>query len=267
MSNLDLIKFCIRHMCSKEHIYKIYTEKGIKYKTTDSYEKLSDYINGINIGLFPIQNFTQLSRSVWKHSDLNFHIENLKSGKLNGHDWHGAMPSMLHLSLQDRVRECIQGKINIDQLITIGSDIMKHEYFMVAAHDLAEATIINHFKDSIPPTSKKSITDFVFKGVPYDIKNTNPIMGFSKKEINDNKEKVIQLLLKGADISRIREQAKKTLNNWGLNRFYFIVQEQNRWLNEPENLLEELIKEAEKLTEPHIISIDEINISCQLISI
>jgi hypothetical protein len=254
-------------MCSKEHIYKIYSEKSIKFKTTDSYEKLSEYVNASNIELFSIEDFTKLSRSMWKHTDLDFHIQNLKSGKLNGHDWHGAMPSMLHLSLQDRVRDCIQGKINIDQLITIGSDIMKHEYFMVAAHDLAEATIINHFKDSIPPTSNKSISDFVFKGIPYDLKNTNPIMGFSKEEINKNKEEVIQTLLKGADISRIREQAKRTLNNWGLNRFYFIVQDQNRWLNEPEKLLEELVIESTKLEEPYVITIDNIKILCQLISI
>ena len=267
MNDLDLIKFCIRHMCSKEHIYKLYSEKGIKFKTADSYEKLSEHINKSNIELFSVKKFTELSRSMWKHSDLDFHIDNLKSGKLSGHDWHGAMPSMLHLSLQDRVRDCIQGKINIDQLITIGSDIMKHEYFMVAAHDLAEAKIINHFKDAIPPTSNKSISDFVFNGIPYDLKNTNPIMGFSKEQINNNKEEVIQLLLKGADISRIREQAKRTLNNWGLNRFYFIVHDQNRWLIEPEKLLEELVSEASKLQEPYIITIDNIKILCQLISI
>ena len=199
--------------------------------------------------------------------NLDFHIQNLKSGKLIGHDWHGAMPSMLHLSLQERVRDCIQGKISFDQLIKIGSDIMKHEYFMVAAHDLAESTSINHFNDSIPPTSNKSISDFVFKGIPYDLKNTNPIMGLSKAQINLNKKEVIESLLRGADILRLRQQAKKTINNWGLNRFYLIVEDQKRWLIEPEILLDQLINEVSKLREPFVITIDGINILCQLISI
>ncbi len=43
-SELELIKYCFRHMCSKEHIYDIFNSKSIKYKINDSYESLSNKI-------------------------------------------------------------------------------------------------------------------------------------------------------------------------------------------------------------------------------
>jgi hypothetical protein len=36
----DLVRFCLRHMTSKERIYVFYEETRINYKTSDSYEKL-----------------------------------------------------------------------------------------------------------------------------------------------------------------------------------------------------------------------------------
>ncbi len=177
------------------------------------------------------------------------------------------MPSMLHLSLQNKVRECIDGKIEMEKLISIGADIIKHEYFMVATHDICETTIINNFSTTIPPIGAKSISDFIFNNIPYDLKNTNPINGITKDEIKLNKKSVIEELLKGADISRIREQAKKTINNWGLNRFYVIVNNQNRWLDEPELIMKELIEECRILNKPIEINLDGIVINTQIISI
>ncbi len=265
MREFELVKYSIRHMCSKELVHKLFEQKNILFKNSDSFERLSNRIFlEDNILLSEI---CTLFRSVWKPCDIEFHINNLKSGLLKGHDWHGAMPSMLHFSMQERVRDCISGKISIEQLIEIGADIMKHEYFMVAAHDLCETAIINNFSDCIPPVGNKSISDFIYKGIPYDLKNTNTILGFKKQEINSNKKQVIEKLMFGADVSRIREQAKKTINNWGLNRFYVIVEDQERWLNDPLSILQELIYECDKIDEPIEIEIADIKIQTQLIAI
>ena len=241
MKEFELIKYCIRHMCSKDLVYKFYDSKSITYKPSDSFEKLANRISKDDI--IELSEICSFFRENWQPCSVEFHINNLKSGLLNGHDWHGAMPSMLHLSMQDRVRDCISGKITLESLLQIGTDIMKHEYFMVAAHDLCETTIITHFKECIPPVGNKSISDFIFQGTPYDLKNTNPILGYNKDQIRADKKVVIENLMKGADVSRIREQAKKTINNWGLNRFFFLVEDQDRWIKDPEGVLNELIKE------------------------
>jgi len=252
-------------MCSKDLVHKFFNKKNIVYKRSDSFEKLANRVSiKDNILITEICNYF---RESWQPCSSDFHIKNLKSGLLRGHDWHGAIPSMLHLSMQDRVRDCISGKITLENLLQIGTDIMKHEYFMVAAHDLCETTIITRFEDCIPPVGNKSISDFIFRGTPYDLKNTNPILGYGKKQIKNNKKGVIESLMKGADVSRIREQAKKTINNWGLNRFYFIVEDQERWMSDPQSILDELIFECNKLGDPLEIKIAGISIQTQLIAI
>jgi uncharacterized protein (DUF3084 family) len=130
---------------------------------------------------------------------------------------------------------------------------MKHEYFMVAVHDLCETMIIENFPSTIPPIGSKSISDFIFEKMPYDLKITNYFGGQTREYVNKNKQAVAEQLLAGADIQRIREQAKKTINNWGLNRFYFLVEDQDRWIKNPEGVLSELINEVKKLK-------DELNI-------
>jgi hypothetical protein len=52
-----------------------------------------------------------------------------------------------------------------------------------------------------------------------------------------------------ADVSRICEQAKKQLIT-GLNRFYFFVENQERWLNDPLSIIQELIYECDKIVDP-----------------
>lgn len=265
MKEIDLVRYCIRHMSSKQAVYMLFEENGLTFKKSDSFEKLSNRINessGIELA-----NIQQIYRSIWQPCPIEFHLSNLKSGSIDGHNWHGAMPSMLHLSMQNRVRDCIDRKISLDRLIAIGTDIMKHEYFMVATHDLCETMIIEKFHNVIPSLGSKSISDFIFNGIPYDLKNTNPILGLSRKEINENKAMVINKLLEGADVARLREQAKKTIGNWGLNRFYVIVESQHRWLSEPENVLLELIQECAELNDPIEIEIGGVNIQTQLVSI
>lgn len=263
----DLTNYCIRHMSSKELIHILYDNYNIDFRKSDSYQKLVDRLKEEDYERINQDVITQYYRDNWIATPTELHLDNLKSGDLSGHNWHGAMPSMLHLSLQNKVRDHINGKFSLKKLISIGADIMKHEYFMVAAHDLCETIIIETFSNTIPPIGSKSITDFIFNGVPYDLKITNYFKEYTKDFVNKNKQQVAEELLSGADIQRIREQAKKTFNNWGLNRFYFLVEDQERWINNPEGILKELIDEVKKLEDPFIVKIDQIDIKIQLIAI
>ena len=265
--NIELIKYIIQNMCSKEHIYSIYNHYHIEYRKSDSYNILIKRFIDSNIEI-ELDFITRYFRDNWVGSPIEKHLENLTSGLLQGHSWHGAMPSMLHLSLQNKVRNHINGDINLEELIRIGADIMKHEYFMVCVHDMCESYLINSFNDCIPPIRKKSISDFVFKGIPYDLKISNNIEGYGKDYINQNKEEIINKLLEGADIQRLRNQAKNTFNNWGSNRFYLLVQNQDRWLDDPKDVLKEFIEQVHQLEEPIQIEIESnYVILCQIIAI
>ena len=265
--NMDIIKYCIRHMSSKELIHQLFDIHGIFFRNSDSYEKLENRLNEKDYEKINQALITKYYRENWKPTPTKLHLENLKSGQLYGHNWHGAMPSMLHLSLQNKVRDHIDGKLTLEELISIGADIMKHEYFMVAAHDLCETMIIETFPNTIPPVGSKSISDFIFDEIPYDLKITNYFGGQTREYVNKNKQAVAEQLLAGADVQRIREQAKKTINNWGLNRFYFLVEDQDRWIKDPEGVLTELINEVKKLKAPFVVKIDGIEIKVQLIAI
>lgn len=254
-------------MCSKELIHQLFDKYSIVYRNSDSFEKLVERLNEKDYEKINQAVITKYYRNNWKPTNTKLHIENLKSGLLNGHNWHGAMPSMLHISLQNKVRDHINGKLTLKELISIGTDIMKHEYFMVAAHDLCETMIIETFPNTIPPIGLKSISDFIYDGIPYDLKITNYFGGQTKEYVNKNKQAVAEKLLAGADVQRIREQAKKTINNWGLNRFYFLVEDQDRWIKDPEGVLNELINEVKKLKHPFLVKIDGIEINVQLIAI
>lgn len=254
-------------MSSKELIHQLFDNHNIIYRNSDSYEKLENRLNEKDYEKINQAVLTKYYRENWKPTPSKLHLENLKSGELYGHNWHGAMPSMLHLSLQNKVRDHIDGKLTLEELISIGADIMKHEYFMVAAHDLCETIIIETFPNTIPPIGSKSISDFIFEGIPYDLKITNYFEGQTRDYVNKNKQVVAEQLLAGADVLRIREQAKKTINNWGLNRFYFLVEDQDRWIKDPEGVLTELINEVTKLEAPFVVTIDGIQILVQLIAI
>lgn len=263
----ELVRYCIRHMSSKELIQPLLERHNIHYRSSDSYAKLADRFWETEKSTLDLDVLRKYHRNNWKPCPKDLHIRNLTSGHLKGHDWHGAMPSMLHLSLQDRVRECIDGRISIEQLVEIGADIMKHEYFMVAAHDLCETAIIEKFPEVIPPIGSRSISDFVFDGMPYDLKNTNYFGGLTRKRINANKERVVAQLLKGADIERLRKQAQRTLNNWGLNRFYVMVENQDAWLRDPVGITQELVDEASRLGPPLELKIQGLVIQAQIIAI
>jgi hypothetical protein len=264
----ELIAYCIRHMSNKDVIHSLFIEKEIAFKPSDSYEKLTQrFLKDSN--KLSITDFTSRFRNEWIAAPIELHIQNLKSGHLKGHCWHGAMPSMLHLSMQNKVRDCIDGRMSIEELVCIGADIMRHEYFMVATHDLCETQIILDFPNVIPPIGNRSISDFVFKGIPYDLKVSTYPEGWEKTSGMSQEEKhlLCNALYAGADSERMRKQAEKTFSNWGLNRFYIMVSNQDCWLQEPEAMLDKLSLAVNKLREPMKIVVNGIGLLVQLIEL
>ena len=163
--------------------------------------------------------------------------------------------------------------MTIEELINIGADIMKHEYFMVAQHDILESSIINHFNDSIPPISSKSITDFVFKGIPVDLK----VSGFpdtwakrarqNKCLTDDEKRRLIVEMYSGADTERMRKQADGSVNNWGLDRMYILIREQDKWFTDPQSIIDHALSELEKIKSPFSVMVNGFQIEAFCIDI
>ena len=259
-----MIKYCLSEMANKEHIVEMLDSFGRKPAKKsikkDETIKLALECPGITLDYI-----TQFFREKRTRTNIDIHLDNLKSGKLAGHDWHKAMPSFLHRSLQDRVRECSAGMYSFDELLNIGADIMKQEYFIVAQHDILEASIIEHFEDAIPPIKAKCITDFVFRGIPVDLKVSDfpdKPEKWQKRAKKDQKltevEKkcLIKDLYKKADKDRMRKQAQKTVNNWGLNRMYIIIKDQDEWFKDHESIVEKVLNELEKTEKPYKVTVN-----------
>ena len=255
----DIIAYCLEHMASKEMIYSLFDSYGIHYRKSDSYNKLAlSYRNaGKKIDISCVRD---MLRNAWQPSPLDYHFYNLTSGALTGHSWHGAMPSSLHLSMQDKVRNYIENQFALEGLINIGADIIKHEYFMVATHDILETTIIQKFESSIPPAARKSISDFIFMNIPYDLKvSTFPATWKGNRSNLTEQEQcdLIVELFSGADSDRIRKDAEKAINHWGLNRFYVIIENQERWLENPQQLQSAFVEKVSQINNHLNIKIEE----------
>lgn len=244
-NEIDIISHSIKFMSNKEAVEELFSNKDLNFKPSFTYAKLADNFKAAPEAL-SIQEITSLFRSKWSPCDINRHISNLKSGLLCGHDWHGARPSMLHRSIQDRVRECSEGKLTLEEFLTLGSDIFKHEYFMVATHDICESSIILSDESIIPPIGSKSVTDFIFNGIPYDLKVSShpPKWQVKAGQLTlAEKKQLAYELYEGADKERMRKVADSCDHCWGLNRMYYLVADQNRWLQYPEETVKYLISQ------------------------
>lgn len=250
------IEYYIEHMASKEFIKNLFEKYGIRFRESNSYKKNKDAYceSGVEIAE---DDFIRMCRSLWEASPIEYHKMNLSSGILKGHSWHKAMPSMLHYSLQEKVRECISANASVVELLDIARDIMKHEYFMVATHDICESLIIGENANTLPPTRKKSISDFIFNGIPFDLKVSTYPEDWSIKPCNTEEDKVrlAQSLVGGADSLRVRKEAEKASNGWGDNRFYIVVADQDRWIYDTNGLLEDIMLKVSALSAPLEVSV------------
>ena len=257
----ELIKYCLSEMATIEPIIEMLADLGCKpVKKTikkDEAVKLALDCPGITLDYI-----TTFYRNKWERTNIDSYLDTLKSGILVGHNWHKTMPSSFHRVLQDHVRKCAAGMYTLDELLNIGVEIMKHEYFIVAQHDIIEASIIKHFKDTIPPIIYRCVTDFVFKGTPVDLKVTDyPKDWTNRIKTNkpltiDEKKSLIRDNYKGADSERRRKQAEGSINNWGNNRMYVFIKDQDEWFSNPEGIVNRVLAALDNTREPYKIDID-----------
>ena len=254
-TKVQLVAHFIEHMLSKQNAQDFLRHFCVPFKSTDSLKKLAgaymDHSDKVSY-----EDACACARGIWTGTDMDLHIKNLKSGLLVGHSWHKASPSFLHRCLQDKVRDYSKGKIQLKELLDIGRDIMKHEYFMTATHDLCESAIISHFQDTVPPKKSKSITDFIFKCVPVDLKVTCYPEKKNEGDIDwsliagnltlEQKKELLTQLYGAADSERLQKNANKCQNNWGFNRMYVLVKNQEDWLNDPEAVIAKILKKHHK---------------------
>lgn len=244
-NDIDIISHSIEFMSDKDVLSVLFRAKGLKYRDSLSYNKLAGVFEE-SPNAISVSEITKLFRDNWSPCNIKRHLEHLKSGLLIGHDWHGAMPSILHRSIQDRVRQCSDGTLSLEEYLQIGSDIFKHEYFMVATHDICESSIILSKDTVIPPIGNKSVTDFIYDGVPYDLKVSTHTPKWAEKAGHmtvDEKKQIAYELYEGADSERMRKIADGCKHNWGLNRMYYLVSDQGKWIHSPQATIDYLISQ------------------------
>lgn len=255
--NYELIKFVLSNLFSKEQINSFTSILGIYLPSRITNRRKEYYIDYLlhMPDEITLDQITRFARKQWQKPPMERHLANLRSGILKGHSWHGAMPSTLHLSLQTLIREYLKSsdeKYNLNYLIEIGGNIMKHEYFIVAVADICENLFIEKFEDTIPSITSRGISDFIFNGIPYDLKNSGVSSDWTFKRACENPKAFIRSLIKGADVQRIRKQAKGTYKNWGNNRLYVITEYDNIWIDKPERALHYLYEELKRIKEKNI---------------
>ncbi len=265
--NEEIIGYFFRYMISKDNIAEFLKEKKISVSTKSTYDKIMKKLmenEDLKISIGDIRSF---ARNKWRGTKEQLHLRNLSSGLLRGHSWHGSMPSFLHLSLQNKVREAIENEMELNKLLEMGEDIMKQEYFIVATHDLCETAIIKNHNDVIPSIAIKSVSDFIFDGIPYDLKNSGVPEGSNFEEAQKKPNEFAETLLGGADSLRKRKEAEGSLNDWAQNRFYVILKDPEDWINKPSEILKKLIAKTPKLEDAIEISVGSSTIFCQFVFI
>lgn len=263
--NDRMINYCLNYLMSTSQVVDLalFLGKSVRGKNKE------DLVLKVRRELpaLSIEEIRKYCLGKWIRPDTALHKQILKSGVLKGHSWHGATPARLHQSFQDKVREVSKGSLRMEELLKIGADIVKHEYFMVATADLCENLIITKF-DAVPSIISRGVSDFVFKGVPYDLKNT-PVPGeWTSDQAKNDKSGIISSLIMGADTERMRLQAQKSNESWTSNRFFIITENSEEWLEDPDKVLDRLEKEVSVLGEPiELEVVPGVRILCQAVFI
>jgi len=243
-----LLDFCLNVMLNSQQLKEL-GRKELNESFLGNKRALVNALKNKGIRLEKVRTFCRE-----KHEKANVKLikDVLKSGKLKGHSWEKARPSNLHLSIQNLVRDCFAGKLDIDEFLKKGNNIIKHEFFITAIHDLAEQTIIINFKDVIPAITSKSTIDFIYDGTPYDLKVTPPLKEWSYKEAKRSPEKFARSLYEGQDTERIRASAK---DDNEFNRLYLVYENNSLWEN-PEDVERRIVRLFSLKRNPFIIDID-----------
>lgn len=200
----------------------------------------------------------------WDRPIAEIHLSNLTSGLLDGFSWHNLAPAYLHLGLQNYVRRVAKGELLLPEFLSLGSNIVKKEYVMVAIADLTELILIDRCGGT-PPLKAKALSDLVFRGLPYDVKNTSPSNDWGADRIRRDPAGFSRAMVLGANSERTRKQADKAFNVWALNRFFVVTEEEGLWLTRPAEMMDRLATVALSLRDPFELEVDGLRILSQVV--
>lgn len=257
---MDLKEFCLTFMMSSEDLESLNKKNFGNSLPLGKKVILVKSIIDKGITLEQIRKFCKMEREK-ANSVLIRKI--LSSDKLTNHNWEKARPSNLHLSMQNLVRSCLANNIDIEEYLKKGSNIVKHEFFITAVHDLIEQKIIDEFERVIPSIASRSTIDFIFEEIPYDLKVTPPLKEWTFDEAKKFPEKFARSLYEGQDSDRIRSSAKV---DWEFNRLFLVYKEDSLW-QQPEKMERKVIEMLKKKISPFNIEIDGKEIKCLVVFI
>jgi hypothetical protein len=246
------IQYILEALLTDDQLRELAASKGVSIPTNKRNKAERAAFLATQVTLADIAKFC---RKKWTPPPVDSHLANLKSGLLVGHSWHGAAPSRLHLSLQDRVRRLDGSRQALEDFIRVGADIARHEYYMVAVADLSEYVLITRC-GAFPAAKEKALSDIVLGGVPYDVKNVSAPRNWSAEAIRDNPESFAVEMISGADSERRRKQADSHNSDASLNRLFIVAQDEDAWLRKPEYLLNRLVEQVCKGCQPLTVKVD-----------
>lgn len=259
---VELVLHCLSKMASKNQLVELARSRDLRCRESMSISALATLIAESGFDLETLREYFRLRHS---NSSSGVLRQLMSSGCLIGHNWHETSPSVMHMRLQDRVRDCIDGAISFEQYMSMVADIAKEEMFIVARHDIVEEAIINHFPDVIPEIGVKSVTDFVFRGVPVDLKvstHSDAWRVCAGRMTEDQKREFAIDYFKNADPDRMRKQAARAQYTWGLNRMYVMVKDESRWFSDLDALISEILGQMETAEAPFRISVNDMDMDC-----
>ena len=97
---VDLIEYFFRFMISKDWRLEFLEKSNILIKTKNlSMKNAAEALKKDENFIITLKQIRDFARLNWTSTNIGIHIKSLNSGLLKGHNWHGAMPSFLHLSL------------------------------------------------------------------------------------------------------------------------------------------------------------------------
>ena len=260
----ELLQYFLSTMLSKDLLLELVKGRGGAIRDS-TYLKMALHLKNERSLMLDVNECRDFARRRWQGVDEDRVIADLKSGLLAGHNWHGAMPSMLHRSFQEKVREYCAGDMTLQQYLEVGCNIAKQEAFIVLIHDLCESRIIRAIQHVIPTLRNRSVSDFIFEGIPYDLKVTSMSMNWTFDTAVADPKGYAESLYQGADTERLRKQAMDSTNNWGINRFYLSTRSSDLWLEDPKALLDELIKKCVQINKPIACEVAGLNFLCQVV--
>ncbi len=117
--------------------------------------------------------------------------------------------------------------------------IMKQELFMVPVAELSEHCLIDRCH-AIPSIKTRGVSDLVFGGMPFDVKNVAMPDGWTTARIRSAPQAFAEAMIEGADKQRIRKQAQSASDDWTHNRLFIVLDDESRWESDPEGVLDEL---------------------------